>query len=423
MSETKRRVLIVAATTGYQTRMFAEAAVRLGYEPVLATNRCHVLDDPWGDAAIPVRFEKPGQAVKAVAAAAPFDGIVGVGDRPALMAAHIAQRLGLRFSPPEAVQSASNKFLARTRFRAAGLPVPAYERFALDEDPAHAAKRTTYPCVLKPLGLSGSRGVIRANSPAQFIAAFHRIRNLLVLPEIRSLRDTASTWLQVESFIPGREFALEGILSAGRLRTLAIFDKPDPLDGPYFEETIYVTPSREAAETQEAMENAVQRAVTALGLTDGPIHAEARINQRGVWILEVAPRPIGGLCAKALRFRNEIGLEELILRHAVGSDVDGVRREESASGVMMIPIPKAGIFQRAKRIEEALQVAGVAEIVITAKQGQQILPLPEGGSYLGFIFARATEPAAVERALRTAHEMLEFEILSSLAVTPAGSAC
>jgi biotin carboxylase len=417
----KKRVLIVAATTGYQTRMFAEAAERLGYQPVLATDRCHMLEDPWGDSAIPVRFEKAEPSIRAVAAAAPLDGIVAVGDRPALTAAHIAQGLGLRFSPPEAVQSARNKFLARTRFRAAGLPVPVYECLDLEADPSCAAHHTTYPCVLKPLGLSGSRGVIRADNPAQFIAAFYRIRNILALPEIRRLQDEMDTRLQVESFIPGREFALEGILNAGRLHTLAIFDKPDPLEGPYFEETIYITPSRETPETQAALEKAVQRAVTALGLTEGPIHAEARINERGVWILEVAPRPIGGLCAKALRFHSGIGLEELILRHAVGLDVGHVEREHTASGVMMIPIPRAGVFQRAGRVEEALQVPGVEEIVITAKPGQQIVPLPEGGSYLGFIFARAPEPVAVERALRNAHQIIDFEILASLAVTPGGS--
>lgn len=416
MSDMPNRILIVAATTGYQTRMFAAAAARMGLEAVLATDRCHILDDPWGDSAIPVRFEKPRQSVEAVAAAGRFTGVVAVGDRPALLAAHIAARLGLRFSAPEAVEAARNKFLARQRFRAAGLPVPRYERVALDADPEGAARRVSYPCVLKPLGLSGSRGVIRADDPADFSAAFHRIRDILALPEIRRQRDAADRYLLVEEFIPGRELAIEGIVTGGRLQLLAIFDKPDPLDGPFFEETIYVTPSRDPAHEQAALTGAVQRAVGALGLSEGPVHAEARINDRGVWMLEAAPRPIGGLCAKALRFNGGMPLEELILRHSAGEDVTGFRREAHAAGVMMIPIPRAGILHGVSGAEDAQAEPGVEEVIVTAKQGQALVPLPEGSSYLGFIFARGGTPGEVEAALRRAHDRLHFEILAKLPV-------
>ncbi len=249
MSE-RTRLLLIGATTGYQTRVFAEAATRLGYELTLATDRCHVLDDPWGDQAVALRFEDPEGAAETLAAQTNVSGIVAVGDRPAYIGALAAQRMGIPYNSADSVQAARNKFLARERFRLAGLPVPEYRRIALAEGPQGPAKTAHYPCVLKPLGLSASRGVIRADNPREFIAAFRRIQALLGDPDIARLHEDQDRYLQVESFIEGREFALEGILTGGRLRVLALFDKPDPLDGPFFEETIYVTPSREDPATQ-----------------------------------------------------------------------------------------------------------------------------------------------------------------------------
>ena len=255
------KILIVASKLGYQTRIFAEAARRLGHEPVMATDRCGSLDDPWGDHAFSLKFHQPAESAAKLAAAMPdLGGIAAVGDKPALAAAHIAARLGLRFHSPVSVEAAGNKYLARERFAAAGLPVPAYFRVPLDSDPASACARAPWPCVLKPIGLSGSRGVIRTNSPDEFVAAFARIRQLLDSPEILRHRDPALGFIQVEEYIPGREFALEGLMTGGRLRTLAIFDKPDPLDGPFFEETIYLTPSREPLAAQESMQAAIQSA-------------------------------------------------------------------------------------------------------------------------------------------------------------------
>src|SRR6202050_3024485 len=298
------RVLLVAATTGYQTRAFADAARRLGFDLVLATDRCHVLEDPWGDHAIPVRFEDPEGSRDVLAAAGPFDGIVAVADRPTLVAALTAEALGLRYHSQAAVAACRDKYLARQRFQAAGLPVPEFFRFLANANPSEAAKQASFPCVLKPLGLSGSRGVIRANNATEFVAAAERIRAML------------ESYIQVESFIEGREFALEGIVTGGELQVLAIFDKPDPLDGPFFEETIYVTPSRQPPSVQHAIRESAQRAVAALGLEFGPVHAERRGNDQGVWMREAAARPIGGLCSRVLRFQNEMSLEELLLRHA-----------------------------------------------------------------------------------------------------------
>ena len=406
----RKKILLIGATTGYQTGAFADAAERLGIELVLATDRCHVLDDPWGDHAIALRFDDPPGAADVLATKAQVDGIVAVGDRPAYVAALAAERMHIRYNSPDSVLACRNKFLARERFRAAGLPTPKFYRVALDEDPQIAALRAQYPCVLKPLGLSASRGVIRANHRAEFVAAFHRIGVLLRDRDIQCLNEEHHRFIQVEKFIEGREFALEGILTRGRLRTIALFDKPDPLDGPYFEETIYVTPSRETSETQAAIVRTTESAVEALGLTEGPVHAEMRVNSRGVWMLEVAARPIGGLCARVLP-----GLEELILRHAAGEDVTP-ERMPGAAGVMMIPIPREGLYSSVEGIVEARAVASIEDVVITAKQGQKLLPLPEGNSYLGFIFARAESAEVVEAALRASHERLSFEIATALPV-------
>jgi hypothetical protein len=407
----RKKLLLVGATTGYQTRVFAEAAERLAFELLLATDRCHVLDDPWGDHAIALRFEDPEAAAQVLAAEAHVDGIVAVGDRPTYLASLAAERLGIPYNSPVSVLASRNKFLARERFHAAGLLVPQFHRVTLADGPELAAQTAPYPCILKPLGLSASRGVIRANDPREFVAAFRRIETLLRDPDILRLHDEQDRFLQVESFIEGREFALEGILTAGKLRVLAIFDKPDPLNGPYFEETIYVTPSREPAETQREIIRTTESAVNALGLTHGPVHAEMRVNRSGVWMLEVAARPIGGLCARVLP-----GLEELILRHAAGEDISSVAMAQDAAGVMMIPIPREGIYVAIEGLEQARSQSGIKDVIITAKEGQKLVPLPEGASYLGFIFAGGTSPANVERALRVSHAQLRFELAAALPV-------
>ena len=401
-----KRVLLIAATTGYQVREFSKAAARLGLELVLATDRCHILDDPWGDGAVALRFEEPAGGLDALVARGPFDGILAVGDRPACVAAQVAPLLGARFSPESAVTAASDKFLTRECFREAGLNVPEYRLLPLHD--GRGPQAVTFPCVLKPLHLSASRGVIRADNPQELEAAYQRIGKML----------EGERSLLVEEFIPGREFALEGVVSGGRLQVLAIFDKPDPLDGPYFEESIYVTPSREFEAAQQAIREETQRAVSGLGLTDGPVHAEMRVNARGVWMLEAAARPIGGLCARVLRFEmtRPMALEELLLLHAVGEDVAPARLEPGAHGVMMIPIPRAGVYRGVSGAEDALRVPGIEDVIVTAKEGQTLVPLPEAASYLGFVFARAASAAAVEDGLRRACECLRFEVSTALPV-------
>jgi biotin carboxylase len=395
-------LLLFAATTGYQIRVFADAARRIGADITLATDRCHILDDPWGDRAIAVKFDQVEESLKALRGLR-VDGVAAVGDAPAVLAAAAAEMLGVPFHPLAAARACHDKYLAHQLFQEAGMRVPAFFRASLADDPAALAVRSPYPCVLKPLGLSGSRGVIRANDAREFVAAFRRIAKI-------GERD-----LQVERYIPGREFAVEGLITGGKLQTIAIFDKPDPLDGPFFEETIYVTPSREAAAVQAALIETTVQAAAALGLRHGPVHAELRYNDAGAWILEVHARPIGGLCARAIRMADGVSLEEMILVHALGGNVWMAHVDGPASGVMMIPIPRnGGIYQGAGGVERALAVADIEDVVITATEGQLLVPLPEGSSYLGFIFARGETAEAVELALRRSHAELRFQIATTL---------
>jgi hypothetical protein len=427
------RLLLLSTTTGYQTRAFGRAAGELGIEVVFATDRCHLLDDPWWDGAIPVRFHDERASVEAILLAArdrAFDGVLALGDRPAVLAAAAAEALGLPGHPRDAVVAARDKRLARSRFRAAGLPVPWTTSVAVGDDPVAIAAGLSYPVVVKPTVLSASRGVMRADTPAEFIQAFERLRALLDAPDVRETRDEATGTMLIERFVPGAEYAVEAVLDRGRPQVLAVFEKPDPLDGPFFEETIYLTPTRAPDAAVEAIVDAVLRAAQALGLFHGPIHGECRVNKEGVLVLEVAARPIGGLCAQALRFTRAMGetagetsgLEALLARHAVGGAIDGWQREGAASGVMMIPIPRGGVFKGAVGVDAAARVPGVEAVTITAKADQVLVPLPEGASYLGFIFARGEEPGRVDAVLRQAHAALDFDIVPEITVrTVAGA--
>ena len=422
----RKRVLVFASKLGYQTRSLDEAARKLAVDNVFVTDRCHQLDDPWGDRAIAVHFESPDAAAYAVLEAVrangqAVDGILTFGDRPAVAAAYVARGLALAYNHPAAVQACRSKLRTREVFRDAGLPGPWFRTIALHPPPEPALLGISYPCVLKPMSLSASQGVIRANTREEFVGAAERIRKLLASPEILATREANLDQVIVEGYIPGREVALEGLLTDGQLRVLTIFDKPDPLEGPYFEETIYVTPSRLSQSELRDVERCTRDAVRALGLTQGPIHAEFRINEQGVWPLEVAPRPIGGLCARALRFQHLddgglIGLEELLLRHALHLPGADWPRESEASGVMMIPVPRSGILEKVDGDDHARAIPGISELQITARLHDHIAAWPEGSTYLGFLFSRAQSPEEAESALRAAHAKLRFTISPRLAV-------
>jgi D-alanine-D-alanine ligase-like ATP-grasp enzyme len=407
------RLLLLMTTTTYRAQAFLDAARRLDVPVTVGSERSQALAavNPAGhltlDFAAP---EKARRAIVEFAKAYPIDGVVAADDDGVILAAMASAALGLPHNPVAAVAAARNKYRMRQILSETGIPCPRFWRFPIGDDPAMMARRVEYPCVVKPLSLSASRGVIRADDPTQFAAACHRLMAILQRPDVAVSRRRSAQEILVERFIPGSEVALEGLLTNGQLRVLALFDKPDPLDGPFFEETIYVTPSRLPSAVQHQIASCTAEVTSALGLQHGPVHAELRVNEHGPWPLEIAPRSIGGLCSRTLRFGDELSLEELLLRHALGLDADILERERLAAGVMMISIPKAGILRQVTGQENAKQVGGIEDIRITIPLGQEVVPLPEGSRYLGFIFARASTPAGVELALREAHRRLTFVI-------------
>ena len=406
------RLLLLLPTRTYRTEDFVDAARTLGVDLVCASEKPSTLEALAPDGLLTLDFADPESAAAIVATWSverPLAGVVGVDDVTAAAAATIAERLGLRASAPAAVATARDKFQMRQCLAAAGVPVPRFRRIALGENPVLAARGVEFPCVLKPLSLSASRGVIRANTTEQFVVAFERIAALLARDDVTVSGD-AARYVLAEEYVPGLEVALEGLLIQGRLHPLALFDKPDPLEGPFFEETIYVTPSRLPEAVQRAIRDTTAAACAGLGLTEGPVHAELRVNDDGPWVLEVAARSIGGLCSRTLRFGTGMTLEEIILRHALGWSIATLERERPAAGVMMIPTPRAGVLKEVQGLDAAKATRHIEDVVISAHVGQELIPLPEGWQYLGFIFARDSTPADVEDALRVAHSRLRFVV-------------
>lgn len=413
---TNKRVLLLVTPSSYRSSAFSAAAERLGIDIVHGVDLPKTLSREW-NVPLGLDFSRPEDAayeIERFARDCPIDAIVSVDDSATVLAALASTRLGLASNSPEAALAARDKHVMRDLLLEGGVPVPGYRAFPADVDETKLSRELTYPVVVKPTHLSGSRGVIRANDPDEFVSAIHRTRQVI---ELDGQRLDASTVL-VEEFIPGFEVALEGLLDNGRLKVLALFDKPDPLDGPYFEETIYVTPSRLPADVQQSIADCTSDAAKALGLQQGPVHAELRVNEHGPWIIEVAGRSIGGLCSTVLEFGTGLALEDLILLQATGSTVTDLERRKDAVGVMMIPIPKSGVLRQVSGIEEAQRVPGVTGVEITARLNHSIVPLPEGASYLGFIFAKGKSPDAVEQALRMSHARLDFHITPEIRLRP-----
>lgn len=401
------RVLVIAPHASYRTAPFIAAAHALEVDVLVASEGRHSVVSSYADG-LHVDLGDPNRALERILAESarrPFTGIIGTDDVTTELAARAAGALGLPHNPPEAVRYARRKDLARARLAEAGVPVPRHWRIDLEAPLGPQAEVVAYPCVVKPIAMSASRGVIRADDAGQFLAACARVARIVRdEPEPDARRN-----LLAETFIPGFEVAVEGMLHAGRLEILAIFDKPDRLDGPYFEETYYVTPSRLAREELKALHEGVARACAAYGLREGPVHAECRINERGVWVIEAAARTIGGLCARLMRVGTGYGLEEMVLAHAMGRAL-ARRAEEGAAGVLMIPISRAGILRRVEGVAAAARVRYIEEVVIAVREGYELVPLPEGASYLGFVFARAPSPERAEAALREAHTCLRVVV-------------
>ncbi len=406
-----KSILLLLPVSSYRNEDFLIAADKLGVQVIAVADNCPQLAPGWGMGALSaVPFDQPLLAAQTILEnlSGKPNAVLAVDDHGLELAALLREQLKLAGNSPAVVGLTRDKLAFRHLLQEHGMLCPDFMSLA-DEIDAHEleelARKLSYPVVVKARRLSASRGVVRANNAMEFIGAVRWVRAI----QARADRESQELGLVVESFIAGREYALEALLNDGKLQVLALFDKPDPLNGPYFEETIYVTPSHLPQTAQTQITEQVERACCLAGLSTGPVHAEMRINDRGIWLLEVAARSIGGLCGRMLKHALGMSLEEVLLRHALGEAVpDATAR--NASAVMMIPIPKRGIYQGVAGLNAALAVTHVQSVLITAEPGALLLPAPEGASYLGFIFAQADDPASAELALRQAHRRLVFEI-------------
>jgi len=407
-------VLLLMPTQTYRASAFLTAAKKLAFTVVVATERAQALAYLAPEANLTLPFDNPQVASDKIGDFSrnhPIDAVIAVDETTAVISAWAARALGLPGNTPEGAQAAMEKHRMRQILAGSSILSPWFKLLSLDGKAFKAeANQLRYPCVAKPLFLSSSRGVIRANNDKELLEACEIIRTILDDTAVKNVSPQLADQLLVEEYIPGEEVALEGILTNGDLKVLAIFDKPDPLVGPYFEETSYVTPSRHSRTIQNQIAEVAKQAAAAMGICHGPVHAELRLNDKGVWVVEIAARSIGGLCSQALRFEDNCSLEEIILRHAVGEDIGPIQRESLAAGVMMIPIPKAGVLRSVVGLERAEQVEGIDEIKISIPLTQKVLPMPLGNRYLGFIFASSKTASEVEKALRAAHKLLSFRI-------------
>lgn len=406
------RLLLLLPSTTYRAEAFLNAAGLLHLSVTIGMERIPEGLPASSDDVLLLNVRHPQAAAQTVVAFArdhPIDAVIGVDDVTAVTAAAVAEAVGLPHNSLASVTTAGNKRQMRELLSGQGIPVPRHKVFPLDGDPMEIAKQVVYPCVVKPLILSASCGVIRANDEEEFSGAFRRIGALLTNLGLVE-RDEQARWILVEDFVPGIEVALEGLLTQGVLQPLAMFDKPDPLNGPFFEETIYITPSRLAFDLQQKVVACASRTAEALGLREGPVHGEFRVNEKGVWVIELAARAIGGRCSRTLSFASGMSLEELILRHALRMPLPPLTRQEQAAGVMMLPIPYGGRLREVRGQAEAKAVPGIVELTVTAETGDELVPLPEGTRYLGFLLARGKTPEEVERSLRDAHHQLTVVI-------------
>ena len=409
------RLLLLLPTATYRAEAFLDAARSLELSVTIGMARVPEDLPVSPDDVLPLDVRDPQAAAPIAVAFArhhPIDAVIGVDDVTAVAAAAVAEAVGLPHNSVGSVTAARNKRQMRELLSGQGIPVPRHKVFPLDGDPREFAKQVDYPCVVKPLILSASCGVIRANDEEEFRGAFHRVGTLLTNLGLVA-RDEQARWILVEDFVPGIEVALEGLLTKGALQPLAMFDKPDSLNGPFFEETIYVTPSRLSSDLQQKVVACASRTAEALGLREGPVHGEFRVNEHGVWVIEMAARSIGGRCSRTLDFASGMSLEELILRHALRMPLPPLTRQEQAAGVMMLPIPYGGRLREVRGQAEAKAVPGIEELTITAEPGDELVPLPEGTRYLGFLLARGATPEEVERSLRDAHRRLTVVISAS----------
>jgi biotin carboxylase len=405
------RVLLLVPARTYRAADFLLAASRMGLDLVIGSDGALPLG---GRPVIAVDPADPGASVRRVLARSGPVAAVAAADTPMLvLAAAVAERMGLPHNPVEAVLNTMSKARQRQRWAAAGVAQPRFEIVpeAVPEDAVRrAAGAVGFPCVVKAVSLSASQGILRADDPAAAVTAARRIRDILA-----AARRPRGEPLLVEEYLPGPELSIDGLLADGHLTVTAIFDKAATPGGPTFEETLLITPSQLPGPVLAAAVRTAGQAARALGLTRGPIHAELRISNRGGQprpaMLELAARCIGGLCSRALRFPGGMILEELVLANVLGQPLPAISREPARpSGVFMLPVPRPGVLRAVEGRDKAAAVPGITGLTITIPRGQRVLPLPDGDQYLGFIFAEAGTRHDVETALTTARDQMHVII-------------
>lgn len=411
-SRLRDRVLIIAPHGSYRTSPFIKAANKLNIDVLIASQGEHSIVSDYVQG-LHIDFQNESLAIKTILAEAKkqaFSGIIGTDDVTTELAAHVAEKLFLPHNDPQAVKIAQRKDLARLSLKQSAVKIPEFDLLTTTKSLSEQTIQVNFPAVIKPVALSASRGVIRVNNEQELEQAVERVTKMLA--EERQIDIAIREILLLEEFIPGKEVAIEAMLHNGELDVLAIFDKPDPLDGPFFEETYYLTPTSFSEKIQREIKQTVLESCQAYGLKEGPVHAECRINENGVWILEVAARTIGGMCGRLLSLGTGYSLEELVLLHAMGQRVEikTIKSSELGLGVLMIPIPSAGILKRVEGLLEAQRIPFINEVSIEVRDGYELVPLPEGNSYLGFIFAEAPTVEEAEQALRDAHACLNIVI-------------
>ena len=410
-------VILIIPSASYRTGPFMNAIKKLDLKVLVISDKSQVFSGKYPDNLIIINFNHWKDKSVEISKWAKNNGlkaVIGVDEESIVLAANLSNFLNVDHNSIESVLLTKNKYLMRTELKKTGLCSPWFKIFSIYESSNKIINEISFPCVIKPTFLSGSRGVMRVNTKKELSEGIKTLNELLSLDELRKRAGKQSDYIMIEEYIPGKEVAIEGIVSEGKLTMLAIFDKPELLEGPTFEETIIVTPSVLTKKIQYSLLETLQIVVKALGIVKGPVHAEARINKNGNYILECASRSIGGLCSKVLEFQGGISLEELILRAYLGRNIEKSKLIGNARGVMMMPTEKKGILKEIGGVKDALVVNGVTDLQITVKPGEKLQPLPKGDRYLGFIFAEGNNQEFVINALKNAWSKIEIVLENDL---------
>lgn len=338
--------------------------------------------------------------------------VLGYEEDATLTVAHIAAALGLPAHPVAAAEAALDKPMMKQRFAAAGIPAADFI-VAADEDEAVAwAEAGGYPVVVKPCRGSASQGVIRANDEHTLRQAYRRLRRIIRDHELDNGGRPPSAHL-VERYLPGSELSCELLLQYGAPEVITEFGKPLPLTGPYFEESIYLTPPALGAALRREVHELSMAAAKALGFYHGPAHCEIRLTPDGPKVLEIAGRLLGGACAGSFRDRLGEDLDALLLRSALGERITLPAPADDAPtvGALMIPVPGEGRVVAVRGDDGARRVPGVRDVSLQTEPGEIVVPFPEQACYaVGFVSASGPDEAAVVGSLGQAAAQISLEL-------------